>query len=75
MNYNDLAYVYSELSFLQVPVITWPDLPQEVIQDPLIHENAIFLRKSRFYIRLHQDMKKKSIIQYSMAVKNRLEIL
>ena len=48
---------------LGLPVLTWPDLPPEVINDNHSHLNAWTLRHKRIYIPIHQS------IQYSDIVK------
>lgn len=48
---------------LGLPVLTWPDLPPEVINDNNSHLNAWTLRHKRIYIPIHQS------IQYSDIVK------
>jgi hypothetical protein len=43
------------------PVTTWPDLPPEVSQCPKLHATAIRLRRTRFYLPVHQSLKRYQI--------------
>ena len=63
INENEISNIYKRLKQAGVPVTTWPDLPAEVVSDPTNHKNAIHLRKSRFYIHVHQSLNSKKIIK------------
>jgi len=39
-----------------LPVLTWPDLPPEVLADPVHHESALRLRQTRVYLPVHQSL-------------------
>lgn len=60
-NGSDISKLYKRLKQAGVPVTTWPDLPPEVVSDEDKHKNALHLRKSRFYIHVHQSLNTKEI--------------
>ena len=39
-----------------LPVLTWPDLPPEVLANPVHHESALRLRQTRVYLPVHQSL-------------------
>lgn len=39
-----------------LPVLTWPDLPPEVLANPVHHESAQRLRQTRVYLPVHQSL-------------------
>jgi hypothetical protein len=39
-----------------LPVMTWPDLPPEVRQEPLQHEEALRLRNTSLFFQVHQSL-------------------
>ncbi len=39
-----------------LPVITWPDLPPEVLAQKERHRDALLLRKTRIYLPVHQSI-------------------
>ena len=39
-----------------LPVLTWPDLPPEVLANPEHHEPALRLRQTRVYLPIHQSL-------------------
>jgi hypothetical protein len=48
--------LYNEFQTNKLPVLTWPDLPPEVMAIPEKHFIAINLRKSRIYLPVHQTL-------------------
>jgi dTDP-4-amino-4,6-dideoxygalactose transaminase len=60
-NGRDISNIYRRLKQAGVPVTTWPDLPPEVVSDEDKHKNALHLRKSRFYVHVHQSLNPKEI--------------
>lgn len=52
---------YLSLQMANLPVLTWPDLPPEVIAESELHKNALNLRKKRFYLSVHQTLKSSQI--------------
>ena len=46
----------------RAPVTTWPDLPPEVSTEPANHAKAIFLRRSRVYLPVHQTLNRKRLV-------------
>ena len=58
---SDISELYKRLIQAGVPVTTWPDLPPEVVSDEDKHKNALHLRKSRFYVHVHQSLNPKEI--------------
>jgi len=47
---------YSSLQMANLPVLTWPDLPPEVMAESELHKNALNLRQNRFYLPIHQTL-------------------
>ncbi len=52
---------YVKWQKLGIPVMTWPDLPPEVIIDKEMHLDAIKLRKTRIYLPVHQSISEHQI--------------
>jgi hypothetical protein len=54
--------MFEELQRNGFPIMTWPDLPPEVSQCPKRHGVAILLRRTRFYLPIHQSLKRHQIL-------------
>ncbi len=48
--------IFTSLQKNKIPVSTWPDLPPEVLADPVKHNVAIRLRHSRFFLPVHGSL-------------------
>ena len=53
--------VVTKLRQLGVPVSTWPDLPEEVLKDASLHQDAINLEKTRLYLPVHHNIRERDI--------------
>ena len=62
---------YNSLQMSNLPVLTWPDLPPEVMTESELHKNALNLRKERFYLPVHQTLKLFQIKKYLCFLENR----
>jgi dTDP-4-amino-4,6-dideoxygalactose transaminase len=58
-DFDSITSLYNKLRHAGFPITTWPDLPPEVIGDPVKHSAAILLRKTRFYLSVQQTLKLK----------------
>jgi hypothetical protein len=56
--------LYEELSDMGWPVMRWPDLPPEVLQNNTHGQLAIHLRKKFIHLPSHHDVRKKQIYSY-----------
>jgi hypothetical protein len=65
----DMEYVekiYNSLQRMGLPVLTWPDLPPEIIKENLSESSAYILRHSRIYLPIHQSINFSKILQLNM---------
>lgn len=58
--------IYEEFQHSGLPVLTWPDLPPEVIRNAAAHPTALALRHTRLYLPVHQSLKQKKIFPYGI---------
>ncbi len=54
--------IFEQLQRNGFPIMTWPDLPPEVSQCPKRHGVAITLRRTRFYLPIHQSLKRHQVL-------------
>ncbi|MBX7136642.1 MAG: aminoacyltransferase [Oligoflexia bacterium] len=50
-----------------VPVMSWPDLPPEVLADPVAHAGALALRSKMYFLPVHQGLTPWALAQKSTA--------
>lgn len=60
----DAAAAFEQLQCEGFPVVTWPDLAPEVTEHPERHGTAIALRRTRFYLPVHQSLKRHQVLAY-----------
>lgn len=56
--------IFEDFERIGLPVITWPDLPPEVISNPQGHSIAIKLKAKRFFMPAHQTLTIKQLASY-----------
>ena len=70
---NYLASVYECFRKSGLPVLRWPDLPPEVIADPIFFNCAISFHKFHLFIPTHQSIKNQALKKtFSKIIKNQL---
>jgi hypothetical protein len=62
--------IFEQLQRNGFPITTWPDLPPEVSQCPNRHGAAILLRRTRFYLPIHQSLKRHQILALGKRLLN-----
>ena len=67
---QDAIKIFERLQRNGFPVTTWPDLPPEVSQCPKLHATAIMLRRTRFYLPIHQSLKRYQIFAVGKRLVN-----
>jgi hypothetical protein len=70
---NDTAmaeFFFDLLQTSKIPVSTWPDLPPEVVNNSKRHENAIKMRKTRFFLPVHSSLNPEQIKENMKGVNN-----
>lgn len=72
---RDISGVLEHLQKVGLPIITWPDLPPEVLDDQDSHSVAIAMRNKCFYLPVHQSLSLGQLLGFggrllSNAVKN-----
>jgi|APSaa5957512535_1039671.scaffolds.fasta_scaffold31103_1 dTDP-4-amino-4,6-dideoxygalactose transaminase len=60
--------VFGQLQDCSLTVLTWPDLPPEVIRNADAHLTALALRHTRLYLPVHQSLKQKQIFTYGTNI-------
>ncbi|CAM8359794.1 FemABX peptidyl transferase [Candidatus Methylopumilus universalis] len=55
---------YDFLHKAGLPLITWPDLPPEVLKNLNLHQVAILLRQNLFYLPVHQSLSEGEFLMY-----------
>ena len=55
-DYKIIVTKYAKFIEEGFPIMTWPDLPPEVLDNHEEHRTAISLRKTRFYLAVHQTL-------------------
>lgn len=70
MNKRDTEVLLNKLQHTGLPVLTWPDLPPEVMSNAEVHQSAITLRHTRLYLPVHQTLNQQLILNYG---KNMIE--
>jgi len=63
-NENEAEAIFNQLQDWNLPILTWPDLPPEVIRNVKVHQTALTLRHTRLYLPVHQSIKQKQILTY-----------
>ncbi|WP_036041422.1 lipid II:glycine glycyltransferase FemX [Leptospira alstonii] len=53
--------MFRTLSVDKFPISTWPDLPPEILENPVKHRIAIQLRRSCFFLTVHQSLSESKI--------------
>jgi lipid II:glycine glycyltransferase (peptidoglycan interpeptide bridge formation enzyme) len=61
---RDTEVLFNKLQHAGLPVLTWPDLPPEVMSNTKVHQSAIKLRHTRLYLPVHQSLNKQLILNY-----------
>ena len=56
-----LANTYKCLINAGLPVLRWPDLPQEILAESLLNKNSISFFRSHLFIPTHQSMNKRGL--------------
>ncbi len=56
VNQNGIEYVNKYLYNKKLPVLTWPDLPPEILANEILYSTSIHLRKSILHIPIHQNI-------------------
>jgi lipid II:glycine glycyltransferase (peptidoglycan interpeptide bridge formation enzyme)/dTDP-4-amino-4,6-dideoxygalactose transaminase len=62
-NAFDAKVLFNRLQQLGLPVMTWPDLPAEVITNKAIHHTALAFRNICFYLPVHQSLSQNQILE------------
>jgi len=65
---KDIEVIYNELQDAGLPILTWPDLPPEVIEKTEAYHSAITLRHTRLYTPVHQSLNQQLIHKYGKNV-------
>lgn len=63
-NENEAESMYNQFQDWNIPILTWPDLPPEVLKNAEAHEVALKLRHTRLYLPVHQSLKQNKILTY-----------
>ena len=75
---NVIADFYNSLETKKFLPTTWPDLPPEVLKNKTLHNVAIKLRYSRFYLPVHQSLNRshfKKIIKEASSFINKNKLV
>jgi hypothetical protein len=56
VNQDVIEYVNKYLYEKKLPVLTWPDLPPEILANEKLYSTSIHLRKSILHIPVHQNI-------------------
>jgi len=62
--------IYTTFQKANIPVTTWPDLPPQVLNDPLKHKVAIEMRFNRIFFPVHSSVNSELINSSFARVKN-----
>lgn len=62
-NAFDAKVLFDRLQQLRLPVMTWPDLPAEVLANKVIHHRALGFRSMCFYLPVHQSLSQNKILE------------
>jgi len=65
---DEAENMFSQLQAWSFPILTWPDLPPEVIRNTAEHPAALALRHTRLYLPVHQSLKQKKIFTYGTNI-------
>lgn len=69
---NSAKSFYELFGNMGVPVTTWPDLPLEILENSMNHEEAINLRNTSVFFINHPSISEKKIADLSIKTKNKL---
>jgi lipid II:glycine glycyltransferase (peptidoglycan interpeptide bridge formation enzyme) len=61
---------FKKLQNFKLPITTWPDLPNEVLDNDIIHKCAIKFRKNNLFFPIHQSINKLDISKQCFAFFN-----
>jgi lipid II:glycine glycyltransferase (peptidoglycan interpeptide bridge formation enzyme)/dTDP-4-amino-4,6-dideoxygalactose transaminase len=62
-NSSDPRVLFDRLEKLGLPVMTWPDLPAEVISNKDLYHSALAFRNICFYLPVHQSLSQNQILE------------
>lgn len=62
-NTSDAKVLFDRLQQIGLSVMTWPDLPAEVITNKAIHHTALAFRNICFYLPVHQSLSQNQILE------------
>jgi dTDP-4-amino-4,6-dideoxygalactose transaminase len=69
-DFERMEFIFKLFITNRLPITTWPDLPPEVLKNSDQHKNAIHIRRTRFYLHVHQTLPFRKILEICTPLKS-----